>query len=186
MKYITPELETDRLVLKRGSKEDYIKVYEYDFTKLRDVDGEFKYVKLDPSVVDSFYSSKEYLNDMFDWIIYLKDINEPIGNVVATVKDDYDTSVELSYNLHPKYWRNGYMTETVSRVMNYLFGIGFNNVISEYEEGNVKSKGLIEKMGFKLFKEEANSWIKNGKPITNYVYAITKDEFYDINTRNCL
>ena len=93
MKYITPELETDRLVLKRGSKEDYIKVYEYDFTKLRDVDGEFEYVKLDPSVVDSFYSSKEYLNDMFDWIIYLKDINEPIGNVVAIVKDD-DTSIE--------------------------------------------------------------------------------------------
>ena len=68
MKYITPELETDRLVLKRGSKEDYIKVYEYDFTKLRDVDGEFKYVKLDSSVVYSFYSSKEYLNDMFEII----------------------------------------------------------------------------------------------------------------------
>lgn len=185
MKYITPELETDRLVLKRGSKEDYIKVYEYDFTKLRDVDGEFKYVKLDSSVVYSFYSSKEYLNDMFDWIIYLKDTNEAIGNIVATVKDD-DTSIELSYNLHPKFWHKGYMTEAVLEVMKYLFSIGFNNIISGYEDGNVKSKGLIEKLGFKLHEKKENSWIKNGKPITNYVYAITKEEFYDINTRNCL
>ena len=177
MKYITPELETDRLVLKRGSKGDYIKVYEYDFTKLRDVDGEFEYVKLEPSVVDSFCSSKEYLNDMFDWIIYLKDANEPIGNIVAAIKGEDDTSIELSYNLHPNYWHKGYMTETVSKVIDYLFSIGFNNIISGYEEGNVKSKGLIEKMGFKLYKEEENSWIKNGKPIINYVYLMSIDEF---------
>lgn len=176
MKYITPELETDRLVLKRGSKEDYIKVYEYDFTKLRDIDGEFEFVKLDPSVVDSFYSSKEYLNDMFDWIIYLKDTNEAIGNIVATVKDD-DTSIELSYNLHPKFWHKGYMTEAVLEVINYLFCNGFNNIMCGYEEGNVKSKGLIEKIGFKLHEKKENSWIKNGKPITNYVYSMSMDEF---------
>ena len=46
MKYITPMLETPRLILKRGTKEDYQKVYEYDFTKLRDIAGEFEYIKL--------------------------------------------------------------------------------------------------------------------------------------------
>ena len=30
MKYITPELTTDRLILRRGSFDDYVKVYEYN------------------------------------------------------------------------------------------------------------------------------------------------------------
>ena len=37
MKYITLTIITDRLILKKGSFEDYKKVYEYDFTKLRDI-----------------------------------------------------------------------------------------------------------------------------------------------------
>ena len=32
-------LETDRLILKPGSLEDYYKVYEYDLLKLRDING---------------------------------------------------------------------------------------------------------------------------------------------------
>jgi len=30
-----PELETKRLILKRGNYEDYVKVFEYDFTRLK-------------------------------------------------------------------------------------------------------------------------------------------------------
>ena len=48
MIYETPVLETERLMLKRGTLEDYQKVYEYDFTKLRDINGEFDFVKQDP------------------------------------------------------------------------------------------------------------------------------------------
>lgn len=35
--YITPNLETDRLILKRVTDENFLKVYEYDFTRLRDI-----------------------------------------------------------------------------------------------------------------------------------------------------
>ena len=48
MEYETPIIETERLILKRGTLEDYQKVYEYDFTKLRDINGEFDFVKQDP------------------------------------------------------------------------------------------------------------------------------------------
>ena len=37
MMYETPQLETERLILKRGTYEDYVKVYEYDFTRLRNI-----------------------------------------------------------------------------------------------------------------------------------------------------
>ena len=172
MKYLTPTLETERLILKRGRKEDYISVYEYDFTKLRDVDEEFKFVKLDSSVGESFYSSKKYLNDMFDWIIYLKNTGKPIGNILAMRLSNEENATEISYNLHPNYWHKGYMTEATTSVINYLFEKGFDNIFCGYEEGNFKSKGLIEKLGFELYETKENAWMKNNKPITNYIYVM--------------
>ena len=40
IKYDTIELVTDRLVLKKGTSEDCIKIYEYDMLKFRGVAGE--------------------------------------------------------------------------------------------------------------------------------------------------
>ena len=37
-------IETDRLILKDGTIEDWIKVHEYDFNYLMDINGIFKYV----------------------------------------------------------------------------------------------------------------------------------------------
>ncbi len=46
MKRKTPFLSTERLSLKRGTFDDYMAVYEYDFRKLRDIAGEFTFEKL--------------------------------------------------------------------------------------------------------------------------------------------
>ena len=70
MKYKTPTLETNRLILKRGTYEDYTKVYEYDFTKLRDIAGEFEYVKQDPKALIGFDTYADDQDNVFDWIIY--------------------------------------------------------------------------------------------------------------------
>ena len=39
MKYIVPTLQTERLILRKGSYEDYVKVYEYDFTRLKNIEN---------------------------------------------------------------------------------------------------------------------------------------------------
>ena len=69
MKYKTPILQTERLILKRGSYEDFTKVYEYDLTKLRNIAGEFEFVKYDPEKLRGFvtYAAKKkmYLTLLF-------------------------------------------------------------------------------------------------------------------------
>lgn len=47
MIYETPQLETERLILKRGTLEDLKKIYEYNFKKLRDIAGKFVFEKQD-------------------------------------------------------------------------------------------------------------------------------------------
>ena len=49
MNYEIKMLESNRLIMKKGQKEDYLKVYEYNFKKLMDVDGVFVLEKQDLS-----------------------------------------------------------------------------------------------------------------------------------------
>ena len=177
MKYITPLLETDRLILKRGLKEDYRKVYEYDFTKLRNIAGEFEYIKLDMDDIDGFDTYADDYDNVYDWIVYLKDGMIPIANVTADREVEELKAIELAFNLHPSFWGNGYIKEAVIEIMNYLFEQGYENILCGYSEGNDKSKRVNEKMGFKLFSKKENSWYKNGIAITEYNTILSKKEF---------
>lgn len=177
MIYETPVLETERLILKRGTYEDFVKVYEYDFTKLRDIAGEFQFVKYDPEKLRIYV---EIEPNTYDWIIFLKDNMEPIGNIVADRERKDINSIELAYNTHPNYWRKGYTSEAIIEIMKFLFSKGYDNIISGYDEGNIKSKAIGEKLGFVPFEVKKDAWVKNGTPITSYVSILSKDRFNEL------
>ena len=172
--YITPTIETERLILKRAPLSDYLKVYEYDFTKLRNINDEFEFVKLDPKRVEGF---EEIYEESFDWIVYLKDGMVPISNIVADREKKDINSIELAFNTHPLYWKSGYTSEAIIGIMKFLFDNGYDNIICGYDEGNFKSKGIGEKLGFILYEIKENSWVKNGVPITSYITILSREKF---------
>lgn len=180
MKYKTPNLETQRIVLKQGTFDDFVKVYEYDFRKLRDIAGEFEFVKQDPQELVGFDTYASDNDDVIDWILYLKRDMEPIGNITADRIEKEINAIELSFNLHPIYWGQGYMQEAVIKVMEYLFKLGFDNILCGYSEGNIKSKKLIDKVGFEFYKKEENAWQKNGISITEYQTIMSKKRFLEL------
>ena len=183
--YESKPIVTDRLILKKGLLEDYLSVYEYDFRKLRNIDNEFKFCKTDLNEIQKWFepSIKQYYldsekNHMFDWLIYLKKTNLPIGNLTADRENIERKEIEIAFNLHPNYWGNGYMPEAVISVMQYFFEIGYENIVCGYDEGNIKSKKVIEKIGFEEFEYLKAAWIKNGKPISSSVKTVfTKEKW---------
>lgn len=179
----TKLLETDRLILKRGFEEDYCKVYEYDFRKLRDINNEFEFVKQDVSKMDDWVLENDDNLDMADWIIYLKDMT-PIGNIIADRIVENINAIEISFNLHPSFWGKEYMKEACIAVMEYLFSLGFNNILCGYSDGNIKSKKVNEKIGFKYYKTEKDAWIKDGIAITDYKTIMSKEEFEKLYLKN--
>jgi len=179
MKYITPELTTDRLILKRGTFDDYVAVYEYDFRKLRDICGEFEFVRQDPAKLEGYDTYADEEEDVFDWIVYLRD-GTPVGNIVADRVDRELNAIELAFNLHPTYWGNEYIKEAVIEICRYLYGIGFASILCGYSEGNRKSKRVNEKIGFKPYKTIENAWVKNGTPITDYQCILSKEDFFKL------
>ena len=61
-KYETVELTTENLVIKKGTSQDCIKIYEYDMLKCRGIAGEDVIVKSDREInfigdnVDEYYN----------------------------------------------------------------------------------------------------------------------------------
>ncbi len=178
MYYTTPELSTPRLILKRGSLADFRQVYEYDFRSLRDVCGEFEYIKLDPTLIEGFENAADD-EDTLNWILFLKDTMIPIGDLVADRPVAELHAIELAFNLHPAYWGQGYMKEAAEAAMAYLFDtLHFENILCGYDEGNVKSKRLIEKMGFLPYKTTENAYQKKGVPVTTYDLILKREAFF--------
>lgn len=177
MIYITPFLTTERLLMKRGISTDYKKVYEYDFTKLRDITGEFIYEKLDPKKIEGM---EEPYDNSYDWIIYLKDGMIPIANIVADREQKEINAIELAFNTHPNYWRKGYTKEALIKIMEYLFNRGYENILCGYDNGNIKSKNIIEKLGFLPYSIKENAWTKNDIPITTFMTIMSKEKFKEL------
>ena len=183
MIYETPQLETERLILKRGTLEDLQKLYEYNFLKLRDIAGEFIFEKQDPKKIEGFEIVEP---ETYDWVIYLKDTMKPIGNVIADREQKNIKAIELAFNTHPNYWRQGYTSEAVIEIIKFLFSQGYENILCGYDEGNIKSKAIGEKLGFEPYKVKENAWQKNGISITNYTSILSNERFnelYKINQK---
>lgn len=177
MMYETPLLETERLILKRGTLEDFKKVYEYNLLKLRDIAGEFELEKYDPKNVEGFEIPTP---ETYDWIIYLKEIGEPIANIIADREEKDIKAIELAFNTHPNYWKKGYTSEALIEIMKFLFKEGYENILCGYSEGNIKSKSLGEKLGFLPYKKFENAWKKNDVFITDYVTIMSKERFFEL------
>ncbi len=185
MKYIIPTLESDRLILKKGSYEDYVQVYEYDFTRLRNINGEFEYVKYDPEKLKGFEKYADEEENVLDFIIFLKDNNQPIGNIVYDRYNENNKSLEISVNLHPSYWHKGYMTEAILCSMKYVFdNLDIDNIVYSFAEENFKSKGLSDKIGFNFYSERIEHYTRLDKDIKELETIMSKEEFYQKYLKN--
>src|SRR5574344_1630660 len=112
-RYKTVMLKTNRLVLDKGNLNDFIKVYEYDYNELS------AYGKLVKRPPDDFkkmfkkgkdaYYEKCMKAHAFDWIIFYQKV--PVGNIFTEALNDKET--EVTFNLHPSYWGNGYAKEAL-------------------------------------------------------------------------
>ena len=179
MKYITPTLETDRLILKRGTLEDYLKVYEYDFRYLRDINGEFERVKCDPELIKDYPNTGD--NDYtLDFIIYEKN-GKPVGNVCFDRYNEKLNSLEVAINIHPDYWRLGYAKESIVGIMKYIFAnLGIDNIIYGYALENKKSKRVAEKIGFDPVRRFVEYYSKIKKDVESEECIMSKEKFYEL------
>ena len=167
-------LETERLVLREINEDDAKKIFE-NWTS---DDNVTRYVRWNTH--KNIDETKEYIKmthkrceepDNFEWGIVLKDCNELIGAIGAFPGED--ERIEIGYNISKKYWNNGYTTEALKKVMDYLINeAGIKRFICSHAVQNPASGKVMQKAGFKYVKNAIYKKFDGSQEFDTKVYYL--------------
>lgn len=147
----TIKLESERLILRRFTKEDSNEIFlgfvnqeeflYYANKEKRTLEEQIKSLEN----IDEKYLNKEYYN----WLIIEKTNNKIIGSINLRV-DNKNDSVEFNYAIDNRYTNKGYMTEALNTVKTFCFNI---LDVNRFQGGaafeNKASQRVMEKCGLK-------------------------------------
>lgn len=174
-----PKLETERLILTEFLKSDAEELF-----KIRSDDRVLKYLDRDPhkSVEESelmiekmiyTYNSKAGIN----WIIRKKDTLNVIGYIGYWRLIRENLRAEIGYAMKPEYWGNGYMKESLTKVIEFGFkDFCLHSIEANVNPNNLSSIKLLENFGFKreaYFKED---YFYNGKFLDTAIYSLLETD----------
>jgi len=175
-----PELETERLLLRKMSLDDAGDVFE--FSKDPEV---FKFTggKVHQTIKDS----EEFLKEIFEkyksreiiaWGMLHKEHNRLIGDCGFIKWDTSQAKAELDYLLSKEYWNQGLMTEAVKRVIGFGFEeMRLNRIQAICEVANIASARVMEKAGMQFEGVLRNYNQHDGKPLDMKMYSIIRKEW---------
>lgn len=151
---ITPEIETERLILREVHKEDVDDIFN---CWMQDEEvSRYMWWKASDDIAEAKafvqYELEQIENDKWNrWIIVLKESGNIIGTCLVFYNDeDCDSHWDISYNLGREYWGKGYITEAMKAVM--LFAekeLGMKECVTSYAKVNHASANVLHKLGFK-------------------------------------
>ena len=174
-------LETERLILRRWVKGDAENLYEY--AKDPDI-GPIAGWPPHQSAEESLDVIRNVFNGQEAYAICLKADNKAIGAIELklnghTDMTERDDECELGYWLGKPFWGQGIVPEAAREMLRYAFeDIGMQKVWCSYYDGNLKSKRVQKKCGFRY------QWTMEGVDVplmhekrTVHVNLMTKDNW---------
>lgn len=103
-----------------------------------------------------------------------------LGKIIGTISI-YGIKIEKETKfgilLNENFWNKGIGSLVVERVLEfYFFELNFNKIYSGYIEENITSFKLLNKFGFKKYRIEKNTLIKN-KYYNQVIMKLDKEDF---------
>ena len=109
---------------------------------------------------------KNYMYYSF-WFIIRKEDKITVGSMDFKNIPNERKEVEIGYGLKKKYEHKGYMTEAVKAFCEWaLTNEKIETIIAETEKDGIGSIKILERCGFKKYKEEKTIWWKLKKEET--------------------
>ena len=175
----TQTIETPRLVLRQARQEDALPMFrnwanDPEVTKYLTWPTHGS-VEVTKAVVASWVESYEK-EDYYHWMIILKETNEPIGSLLASIVGRAQ-SAHIGYCIGKEWWHRGIMPEALKAVMDYLFDeVGFHRIESMYDPNNPNSGKVMTKCGMKYEGTHRQADRNNQGICDACYYGILKDE----------
>jgi len=193
MKHIgTVPLETERLILRRFTMEDDAAMFAH-WANDPDVTRYLMWkphdnIELTQQILAEWVASYEKL-DYYQWGIEIKETGTLIGSIAAVIVKDDIEMVHIGYCIGKAWWRKGYTSEALTRLVQFYFeDVGLNRVESRHDPRNPNSGRVMKKAGLRYegTMKEAD-WNNQGRCDAAYYAILAKDYFgLDEAMRDCL
>ena len=170
-------LETERLILRPWEEADAEECFKY--AKDPRV-GPAAGWPIHTSVENSRQVIREILMVPETYAIVLKETELPIGSIglhrneLASREDE----AELGYWIGVPYWGQGLVPEAAGELLRHAFeDLNLAVVWCRYYDGNMKSKRVQEKLGFRYQKTVKNRSNPQGEMRIEHLSRMTKEEW---------
>lgn len=108
--------------------------------------------------------------------VYLHD-GQLIGDIGLHFLED-DAQMEIGYTLAPEHQGQGFATEAVKAVLDFIFvNLGKHRVTASVDPENISSIRLLEKLGFRREGHFIKSVLIRGEWCDDVIYAMLRDEW---------
>lgn len=174
---MTKTLETPRLQLRKMTIADSAEVFK-NWTSSEIVSRYLTWAPHSSIEITEEYLIFEETNRQEGWGIVLKETNQLIGTItVVEDKENIKTKV-IGYALGEKFWNQGYMSEALTRVINFLFETtDVNRIEAEHDVNNPSSGRVMEKSGMIFEGVLRNAGLNNQGIVDVAIYSILRSDY---------
>lgn len=174
-----PDLETDRLKLRRMTMKDAQDIFAYS----RDEDvARHVLWSAQKSIVEAKdycrFMLRRYRDDLpSSWGIEDKASRTLVGTIGYMDYSEENGSVEVGYSLAKWMWNQGVMTEALRAVIDYTFdAMDINRIEAQHELDNPSSARVMEKCGMHKEGVLRQRLYNKGKYVDVALYAILRSD----------
>ncbi|RFU68006.1 N-acetyltransferase [Peribacillus saganii] len=179
---VFPELETKRLHLIEIIEANAMALYN-----IFSLDEVTRFYGLDnlTSIKEAFHIIESFKNNFHSkrgirWGIIHKQTDQFIGTVGINNWSSPNKRAEIGYELHPHFWRNGYTTEAVSKILSYAFNdLGLQRIGAVVYPENIASANMLKKIGFQHEGLLRDYIYQGGRSHEVNVFSLLKKEFLE-------
>jgi ribosomal-protein-alanine N-acetyltransferase len=177
----TQMLETKRLILRKTVMDDALPMFrnwacDPEVTK-------FLTWPPHPSVETTAQLLKLWIEesekpDYYQWMIVLKEIEQPIGTISVVRHRDDIAEAEIGYCIGRTWWHRGIMSEALNAVIDYLFAeVGMNRITAKHDTNNPHSGGVMRKCSMTYEGTHRASDRNNQGICDTAVYAVLRRDW---------
>jgi len=178
--HIFPALETERLILREIRTTDLDSIFDFlsreDVTRYYGMDAVTNSSQVHDLI--NFFKENFQAQRGYRWGIVLKENEKLIGTCGFNALVPKNSRAEIGYELHPDYWRKGYVKEAVSKIISYGFEtLNLNRIGAVVYPENNPSISLLTNLGFTNEGLLRKYLIQGTTSHDTFVFSILKEEW---------
>lgn len=170
----TPELETERLILRRFTKEDAEAVFLIYSDK--EVNTYLPWFPLKTMEEAEAFLEEQYLRTYeepqgYRYAVCLKEDSVPIGYINVSMDESHD----FGYGLRKEFWHRGIVTEGCRAVLEQLKRDGLPYITATHDINNPRSGQVIKRLGMEYQYTYKEQWQPKDIPVRFRMYQMNLD-----------